>query len=268
MSEELDNSLWNAIVERFGEAGRACWNDTARVVAQHFRKVPIDELPPYEGPCLRWLKDYYWSLDWAETYDLVEFLVHNVDIIKDPAGHRRRFGASETDQFMSAVNRVLERELSGYRFVSRVLSPISDPSEILAIESAAESAGRNGLAGAREHIRAALELLGKKPTPDYRNSIKESISAVESAVRLITGSTSSGVSDAIERLAKSAEIHGALKAAFKQLYGFTSDENGIRHAILEQPSVGFDEAKFMLVACSAFVNFLIAKADQAKLLPR
>lgn len=43
-------------------------------------------------------------------------------------------------------------------------------------------------------------------------------------------------------------------------------EDGIRHAILEEPNVGFHEAKFMLVACSAFVNFLISKAEAASLL--
>ncbi len=36
--------------------------------------------------------------------------------------------------------------------------------------------------------------------------------------------------------------------------------------MLEQPNVGYDEAKFILVSCSAFVHFLIAKAAAAGLL--
>ena len=41
----------------------------------------------------------------------------------------------------------------------------------------------------------------------------------------------------------------------------------IRHALLEASvPVGFDEAKFMIVACSAFVHFLVTKADTAGLL--
>jgi hypothetical protein len=51
-----------------------------------------------------------------------------------------------------------------------------------------------------------------------------------------------------------------------KLYGYTSDDSGIRHAILDQPTVGFDEAKFMIVSCSAFVNYLIAKAGAVGLL--
>jgi hypothetical protein len=50
------------------------------------------------------------------------------------------------------------------------------------------------------------------------------------------------------------------------LYGYTSDESGIRHAILESKDIGFAEAKFMLVTCSAFVNFAVDKAKAAKLI--
>ena len=55
------------------------------------------------------------------------------------------------------------------------------------------------------------------------------------------------------------EIHGGLKSAFNTLYGYTSDANGIRHAgNIGGPSSTFEEAKFMLVSCSAFINYLIA----------
>ena len=41
-------------------------------------------------------------------------------------------------------------------------------------------------------------------------------------------------------------------------------EPGIRHAEgLTDPNVGREEAQFMLVACSAFVNYLTEKARQA-----
>jgi len=49
------------------------------------------------------------------------------------------------------------------------------------------------------------------------------------------------------------------------MYGYTSDEDGIRHAMLEEPDVGFEDAKFMLVACSAFINYLKVKADKASI---
>ena len=40
----------------------------------------------------------------------------------------------------------------------------------------------------------------------------------------------------------------------------TNDEGGIRHAILESKTIGFEDASFFfLVVCSAFVNYVEAK---------
>ena len=54
-------------------------------------------------------------------------------------------------------------------------------------------------------------------------------------------------------------IHPALENAFKQLYGYTSESVGIRHGSIEFVNVASEEAKYMLVSCSAFVNYLTEK---------
>ena len=59
------------------------------------------------------------------------------------------------------------------------------------------------------------------------------------------------------------DIHPDLKEAFRKLYHWTSDAEGIRHALMDVPTVDSDDAKFMLVSCSAFVNYLIVKANNA-----
>lgn len=51
----------------------------------------------------------------------------------------------------------------------------------------------------------------------------------------------------------------------EKLYGYTSDEDGVRHPILDEVSVDEADARFMIVTCSAFVNFLVAKAEAAGL---
>jgi hypothetical protein len=108
----------------------------------------------------------------------------------------------------------------------------------------------------REHISTALSMLSDKDSPDYRNSIKESISAVESFVK-VTCQDNKGTLGA---LLKNFQGHPALNTAFKNLYGWTNDEKGIRHSLLDEGSpVGFDEAKFMLVACSSFINYAKSK---------
>jgi len=98
--------------------------------------------------------------------------------------------------------------------------------------------------------------------PNYRNPIKESISAVESLCNLITGRKDT-LGDALKKLEAKVVIHPALKKGFSSIYGYTSDADGIRHGLLEETNLDFEDAKFMLVSCSAFVNYLIAKSQKA-----
>jgi len=64
---------------------------------------------------------------------------------------------------------------------------------------------------------------------------------------------------------KIIDLNQALKGGFDSIYGWTSDEGGIRHSLKfgEGSNVGFEDAKFMLVAASAFINYLKEKAIKA-----
>ena len=269
VTDALRNSVWNLLYDLYEEDTTEYWKMVAKHVAQYFRKTPADDLPYPNYDCRKWLKEYFYSLSWYRLYDMIEFVADNHRCMtRRPKGYGpdyfyHRF---DNEKVKLALNRILERELSGYRFVAGVLSPISDRVEVEEIAEAVAATQRAGLIGAAEHIRTAVVLLGKKPEPDYRNSIKEAISAVESAAKQIGREKSGGIDGALESLAKKSQLHGALKAGFKSLYGFTSDADGIRHAILDEPNVGFAEAKYMIVACSAFVNYLIQKADESGML--
>lgn len=156
------------------------------------------------------------------------------------------------------VNTILRREFIGYRFVDERLMPISDEFEVGEINQALESP----YSSVYEHLSKANKLIADRNAPDYENSIKESISAVEALCEILTGITGKEASlgKMLKKLEENGvEIHSGLKAAFNSLYGYTSDANGIRHAgNIGGPSSTFEEAKFMLVSCSAFVNYLIA----------
>ena len=101
--------------------------------------------------------------------------------------------------------------------------------------------------------------------PDYENSIKESISAVEAICCIITDDDKATLGKALGKLEQAGiTIHGSLKSAMEKLYGYTSDENGIRHAGIDFKGASSEDAKYMLVTCSAFVNYLMEKWGKAK----
>lgn len=260
MSDALRNSIWNLILSLFDQGESGWWN-IAEISAEYFFKLPVDELPPYNIRRREWIKERVYSMRWYEVYDFVEFICVSY-------GKAKKLSVSRKDQLQALFNPIFSQELSGYRFIAGELAPISSPDEVAAIENAMAVTSRSGLAGAHAHIAAALQLLAKRPDPDYRNSIKESISAVEAVAKQLGTADSQGLSGALTELGKKMPIHGALRSALLSLYGYTSDEGGIRHAMLDEPNVGFDEAKYMAVSCSAFVNFLAAKAEGAGLLPK
>jgi len=117
------------------------------------------------------------------------------------------------------------------------------------------------------HFENALRLLSDRESPDFRNSIKESISAVEAICRAVSEDEKATLGQALDVIEKKGkiELHRALKRAFDSLYGYTSSSEGIRHSLLEEATSSFENAKFMLVSCSAFVNYLTAKASKAGL---
>ena len=55
-------------------------------------------------------------------------------------------------------------------------------------------------------------------------------------------------------------MHPCLNSGIDKLYSYACDQGGIRHAERETEStVTFEEAKFMMVTCSAIVNYLVAE---------
>lgn len=158
-------------------------------------------------------------------------------------------------------NDVLETEKSGYRVVGFEIAPIINQEEIDAIEDAMSTS----YDPVSQHIKKALLLYSNRESPDYENSIKESISAVESMCCIITGLSGANATlgKTIKRLKDAGiHIHSAMESAFSQLYGYTSDEKGIRHGNIDFKEAPAEDAKYMLVSCSAFVNYLIEKKDK------
>lgn len=143
--------------------------------------------------------------------------------------------------------------------------PVSSGEEAVAIAKAFGDLATTPFEGAKSHLKAAAEFLtaGK-----YADSVRESVHSVESTARLLTSKATSGLGPALAELEKSQAIHGAMKAGFGSLYGYSSDEKGIRHPLIDKEAAAVDQydAMFLLGSCAAFVSYLIGKGRAAGLL--
>lgn len=164
------------------------------------------------------------------------------------------------------INYRLTSENSAYRIVNKQFAPITNPEEMQAIQSACQPA-TTALAPVSIHIQQALNLLADRTAPDFRNSIKESISAVESLCKFVAGMPSATLGPALDKVTKELDLNDHIRDGIKLLYKYTSDTHGIRHGLKDHEHPEQVDALFMLVTCSAFVNFVTEKARQQGKLP-
>lgn len=187
---------------------------------------------------------------WYELFGLLECSCHYL---------RMHNALGYADYMIEEINRLFERDNYSYR-MNKITGDIIEVTSEVEIDSLNEALN-NPVDSVKTHIETAIKLLsGAQKAPDYRNSVKESISAVEACCRNITGETT--LDKAIAKLeGKGVVINSEMKKGFSRLYYYTNDKaTGIRHALMDDVNVPTsDEAIYMLVVCSAFINYLTKK---------
>jgi hypothetical protein len=192
----------------------------------------------------RWA-DFFKNSDYIELLDFLTFVIRDRDCPPD---------------LIKKVSDALDKPFSPYRLSvdAKTIFPAIGKEETKSLERDLETAFASPFSGSKAHIQVALQAIGDG---EYRTVIRESIHAVESAVKDFTGDSNAVLSKAIKALVNEIGVHRALGDAFDKLYAYSSDEDGIRHALVfkENERVGLDEAIFFLAACTAFVGFLSRK---------
>lgn len=196
-------------------------------------------------------------LPWYRILDLVEYVCKWISINVANYSYLEEL----LRDFESNLNHEFDRLDYGYRVISHCIMDTSSDVEISSIDDAIANTKDN----VRKHLQSAIAHYASRPTPDVRNSIKESISAVEAICRELTGDDTLGKS--LKNLeARGVIIHKMLKDAFTKFYVYTNDpDSGIRHALMDEEGIyapSKDEAYYMLVTCSAFINYLRRKVAQ------
>lgn len=258
MPDSLRNGLWDIIKKNyFDDIGKdISFNSNARYSEKFcafgerlqfsFFKASLDDMPNQPSDFLRSIRSNFYSMRYNQVYEFIEFLMES---------EFDEYYDVDPEPFAGQCNHVLERELCHFRLAGKQFVAITNKLELAEIDTTISSSPSSAIA---THISAASALYSRNPNPDYRNSIKESISAVEAAVRFVTEKKTVGVAKPLKLIEQKFRIHPALRDGFEKIFAFTSDEQGIRHSLMDASSVSQADAKFMLVSCSAFSNYLVA----------
>jgi len=258
IDDELRTAIWNELTVSYFAYLRTFASDSPKELIWllkklwiHYFKYKLDEFWNDLGDFKREYKHYFFSAPWNEVFDFIEFIISNYT--EEYGGNRNR----RNQTFIEQCNATLEHYMSAYRIVDNLIIEITSDEELNSIEKALEDT--SAISTVKTHLRRALQLLTDRKNPDYRNSIKEAISAVESLCTVITGDQKATLGQALTIIEKTNRLHPALKKSFSSLYGYTSDSDGIRHALIEEDNLTQDDARFMLVSCTSFINYLLTK---------
>ncbi len=259
MDSVLRNKLWNvvniSVWDKYHSTGIRSYTRSSNIgplfyiLWNDFLGLGIDSIPHYFKEAVSSVRKLYFNFQWFEVYDFIEFLAQNFPKFLDP------------DRFCTLCNSVLEEEKSAYRFLRTQLIEITSDVELETIEAAIDTGTQ--FPGVEAHLRTAIRHLSDRKRPDFRNCIKESISAVESLCKAVSKDPNATLNKALAVLERKRKLHARLKTSFSALYEYSSDADGIRHGMLEEPKLSIVDAKYMLVVCSAFINYVTGKLSEA-----
>ena len=258
ISDDLRREIWNAIREFLHHDARIPYfSATAkkfieRVIGK-FLKLSEDEIPTDYDRATTAFKSILFQENFNRCLDFVEIVVND-----------KAFPAV----FVDRVAKSFEGCVAAYWLDASncpfQIYPRSSKEQGEATQQAIETLRQNDMEGATTHLRQAAACINERR---FADSVKDSIHAVESAACIIDNKASKTLTPALDSLEKARLLnHPALKQGFAKLYGYASDEQGIRHALLEKGTsdVDVDEAIFMFGACASFAAYLVNKHHQMK----
>ena len=233
-------------------------------------KLPEDEIRTDHGGAMAQFKEVIEQAPFNKVLDLIEIIadIQNDQIESSGAvtRHSDEFRMSK-ERFIDCVKHQFDQYAAAYWLDTSQppfqFFPRSSKEQGEAIQQAIKTIRKNGMEGATTHLRQATRHINDR---QYADSIRESISAVESVARRIAPNENT-LGGALKSLEKKGLLkNNQLKRGFEQIYAYTNSEEGVRHSLVFKDSadVGLDEAMFMFGACASFAAYLTNKQHQVE----
>ena len=249
LNQEARTQLWSVLYHYVSKSSDyyvgGAWESILRALHMDFHRLPLDEFNDDFQHFTNEYKSFFMYETFNRVFDLLQTIMRYQQC--SPA-------------FIKTIANTFQRCRLAYVVDTShppTIYPAATEDEGKAVIQATRELTKAGLTGAVSHLQQASNCIN---AGDYPGAVRESIHAVESTARQIDPKART-LEPALKTLEEAGALHPALKQAFSNLYGYTSDEQGIRHALIDNPrsNVGQDEAIFMLGACASFSSYLARK---------
>lgn len=216
--------------------------DLLKSILVEYFFTPIDEIKPRFNWVLETVKEIIYSENHVNVLEFVQaFLRHGY----------------VSDKFRKNIDDIFKKSYVGYRLLEgNTVIPYVNDDELSGLSKNIRMIEETDKDYLKFHLRSSADFMNKGL---WSSSVRESISAVESVIKAEYPGRE--FSEAMTQFQRETGIHGALKKAMIQMYGYASDEQGIRHALFDKdaPNVDSSDAVYMYSVCISFISYVIRK---------
>lgn len=242
------------------------------VVARELRRIGRLPLLSYESESVASLKkaqgdtkNAIESIDWAKLYDFCErlhsHLANEISWEDSYGNYIVRLARSDAKEFISAeLQRLFLEEGLAYEFSEGVVRRRGRKHTVELTTKSQVVLSDPKLLGARRHYEKALQFFRHPSKPDYENSVKEAVCAVEAAAKsLFPIAKSSTLGDFIKWLSNTSDIEvpKALMQTLSGIYGFRNGGDGIAHGGANGGRATVEVAEYILAVCASQIIYLV-----------
>ena len=231
ISDDLRREIWNGVYSFFHSLQNkplvyGPMRGSIQVALGRYYKKPESQTNTNYILVVRDMESIMMGHDFNQVLDFIEIIIEE-NVIPKNVGLKigrlfEKHGAAYRLDFSSTP----------YRFI-----PSASKEQSESTQHALQILHEGNMVGATTHLRQAAEHINAR---QYADAITDCIHAVESVARIIDPKSSTTLGPALNSLEKANVLnHPVLKQAFLKLYSYTSDEQGLRHALLDQNTACF-----------------------------
>ncbi|HEK1364478.1 hypothetical protein KZ854_13520 [Pseudomonas aeruginosa] len=195
---------------------------------------------------------------WWQFYDCVEIIgtqLHQTEKKYESDPFPDVWDEFRFPAYRSKVNALFEQQMVGWRLNDQSQLEMALPKDLADRIEATSKSLTDEFQSARAHYRKAKRyILGT--TKDPENSIKESISALESVCRVIHPDTPT-LGKALSKMKSEGLYPPMMISVFEKFYAYCNDEPSVRHGSDKPSRVQLLDAELALHLGAAFIRYTL-----------
>jgi hypothetical protein len=205
------------------------------------------------------------ALRWEKTYDFCErlhnHLAREIGYHDNDGDYQVRTPKSEVQgRIANELQRLFSEEGLAFEFTEGLVRRRGRKHTVDMTTKAQVVLGDARLASARKHYDKALQFFRSPSKPDYENTVKEAVCAVEAAGKVLFPSAKAATLGELAKwltTTKDVSVPKALVHTITGVYGYRSGGEGVGHGGAEGGPATKEVAEYVLAVCASQIIYLV-----------